>query len=30
MFEGEIAGEVDSKSFDIQRVGLMMTGQPDE
>ena len=30
MFEGEVAGEVDSKSFDIQKVGLMMTGQQDE
>lgn len=30
MFEGEIAGEIDSESFDIQKVGLMMTGQQDE
>lgn len=27
MWEGEVAGEVDSADFDIQHVGLLMTGQ---
>jgi general nucleoside transport system ATP-binding protein len=27
MFEGQIAGEVDADSFDMERVGLMMTGR---
>jgi len=27
MFEGQIAGEVDSNSFDVEKVGLLMTGK---
>ncbi len=27
MYEGEVAGEVDADAFDIQKVGMMMTGQ---
>ncbi len=27
MYEGEVAGEVNSETFDIQKIGLMMTGQ---